>query len=108
MISNGAIAIMEETAKRVGFGYREDYPHRGQSPISAGDWKGSSVAVCVFSNPDNAERYIDECIPRLDALGGCLGSQVVPINALDGYTMFIAVISAVDLVAKSEDGDDWE
>ena len=105
MISNDAIAIMEETAKRVGFGYREDYPHRGKSPISAGDWKGDSVAVCVFNDHAHATRFISECLPQLDTLGDVSGGDVVRIPHASGNDMYVAVISGIDLVAKREVGE---
>ncbi len=101
MISENAITIMEHTAERVGFGNRSDYPHCGKSPISAGDWKGSSIAACVFADRDKADQYIGDCLAELDALGGELTGDVVTVDGAAGTAMYIAIITAYDLVAKN-------
>ena len=102
MISPEAIEIMEKTARIVGFGHRSDYPHLGKSPISAGDWKGDSIAACVFSDPGNARRYLDDCLATLDALGGGLSGEILTVEADSGAILQVAVITATDLVAESE------
>ena len=65
MVSDAAITLMEQIALSVGFGPGEDYPHLGASPISAGNWKGSNVAACVFAYAEHAEKYLDKCLSDL-------------------------------------------
>ena len=100
MISDRAITLMEQTAESVGFGYRPDYPHLGASPLSVGDWKGSSIAACVFADPEHAKEYLDKCLSVLDALGGGLRGDVLTVVPEDGGEMFIAVVTATDLAAR--------
>lgn len=106
MISDRAITLMEQTAGSVGFGYRPEYPHLGASPLSIGDWKGSSIAACVFADRELAEEYLDKCLRALDALGGGLRGDVLTVVLEAGMEMYIAVLTATDLVEASEGSDD--
>ena len=105
MISDRAITLMEQTAEYVGFGRRSDYPHLGASPLSAGDWKGSSITACVFAAPEHAEEYLDKCLRGLGAFGGGLRGEVLTVVLENGMEMYIAVLTATDLVTASEVGD---
>lgn len=40
MITEETLEKMDALARGLGFGRSDDYPHLGQSSISAGDWKG--------------------------------------------------------------------
>ena len=106
LISDNAIKVMETAAKRVGFCHRDDYPHRGNSPISCGDYKGSSIVSCVFAGSDYARKWVDTCLEELDGLGSAVESRVMDFDAAYGDGGAIAVIMAMDLVAKDEIEDD--
>ena len=105
MISDPAIKFMEQTAESVGFGPRPDYPYLGASPLSVADWKGSSIAACVFAYPDHAREYLGKCLRALDALGGGLKGDILTVAPEGSAEMYIAVLTATDLVAKSEISD---
>ena len=102
MITDRAIEHMEQIAQAVGFGSRGDYPHLGATPISAGDWKGDSIAACVFSNRGHAEEYLNRCRSVLTALGDEPTMRVLTVVTPSGNEMYIAVITATDLVEKEE------
>ncbi len=102
MVSDRAIELMEQVAQSVGFGSRSDYPHLGASPISVGDWKGASIAACVFANLMHAQRYRDECLGVLDALGGGLRGDILKVDPQNHSNMYIVVITATDLVGHKE------
>ena len=90
----------------VGFGYRDDYPHLGASPISAADWKGNSIVACVFSEHCRAEQYLDKCRDGLVSLGtdeveGYIYKLPGPGNGvLEGQ--YVAVLIGYDICAASE------
>ena len=105
-ISDRALEHMEKTAQSVGFGVRTDYPFRGPSAISAADWKGNSIACCVFAENKNAEEYLRKSLTELDDLGGGLTGQVLPVPWENGgMELFVAVITAKDLISKAENQD---
>ena len=107
-ISDRALEHMEKTAQSVGFGPRRDYPHRGAAAISAADWKGASIASCVFADIRNAEKYLEESLSGLDSMGDGLKGRILTVPLPwdedgDGSTgLYIAVITASDLVHKSD------
>ena len=110
MISERAIEVLEELARTVGFGRREDYPFVGASPVSAGDWKGDSIAVCVFADREHAEAFQAGCLREL--VGSWTGTacdletRILNTEGADGMEFYIAVVTAVDLSAKSD--PEWE
>lgn len=106
MISDRAITLMEQTAESVGFGPRPDYPYLGASPLSVGDMAGSSISACVFAHPAHAEEYLDKCLRGLDAHGGPVRGYIHRVLLEHGDEMYIAVLTALDLVAASEVSDD--
>ncbi len=103
-ISDRAIEHMEKTAQSVGFGNRNDYPFRGSSAISCGDWKGNSIAACVFADERQAQEYLAKAMPELTGLGADATCWTVPIVAPDFEAGCIAVIAAIDL-CHTDDGD---
>ena len=104
MITNRAIEFMEETARSVGFGSRDDYPHLGASPMSAGDWKGNSVAVCVFTDYERAEKYLVACTDGLIALGSDLKGVVRKLPPPDSWNdgHYLAVLTGIDIAKAIE------
>ncbi len=93
MITDDALEIMDRLAREIGFGRRDDYPHVGQSSISAGDWKGSGIVACVFADTDHASRWLEACTSQLSAIDDLTGT-VVP-HGEHGFC--IAVITGIDL-----------
>ena len=101
-VSDRALEHLEKTAYSVGFGPRSDYPHRGKSPISAADWKGDSVAACVFADFKNASEYLNRSLNELVALSSGLKGEIFEIEGGSRIAMYVAVITAVDLTHLSE------
>ena len=97
MISDDALEVMDRLAREVGFGSRDDYPHLGQSPISAGDWKGLGIVACVFAQRDHARRWLEECKRNLVAFDE-VTTTVVPYSD-DGRC--VAVIAGTDLESRA-------
>ena len=52
--------------------------------------------------PEHAEDYLGTCLVALDALGGGLKGDVLTVSLENGDEMYIAVLTATDLVAASE------
>ena len=105
-ISDRAIEHLEKTAQAVGFGRRDDYPFQGKAAVSAGDWKGCSIASCVFADADQAHEYWEKVQGELGALGSDVQFQTIPIsNDIADYGC-IAVITAIDLVHRDETAPD--
>ena len=103
MITERAIELMEQTALSVGFSSRSDYPHLGDSPLSSGDYKGSSIVSCVFSDRGRAESYLGKCLEVLDSLSGEPRGDILEVVIPEiGEPMFVAVITAYDLVGSDE------
>ena len=102
MISDQAIEVAKQAARSTGFSIRMDCSHLGESPISAGDYKGSSIIACVFSHIDNAKMYLGKCSQRLNALGSDLKTDLLMIPTASGYDMYVAIITGTDIVAVSE------
>lgn len=96
MISDDALELMDRLAREIGFGSRNDYPHLGPSPISAGDWKGSSIVACVFAQDDHARRWVEACKRKLVAVDE-VATTVVPYG--DGGNC-VAVIAGTDLASR--------
>ena len=93
MISDDALELMDRLARQIGFGARDDYPHRGESAISAGDWKGAGIVACVFAHDDHAQRWVQACKENLTAVDD-LKAAVVPHP---GNGLCVAMISGIDL-----------
>ncbi len=93
MISDDALDVMDRLAREVGFGSRDDYPHLGQSPISAGDWQGLGIVACVFAHRDHARRWLETCKSNLVAADE-VTTTVVPYGD-DGRC--VAVTAGTDL-----------
>ena len=102
VISDRAIEHMEMTAQAVGFGPRDDYPYRSASPLSAADWKGHSIAACVFAGKEQAREYLDKALSELDALGSGPKGRILTVSLDYGDERYVAVITAIDLVHASE------
>ena len=93
MITDDALEKMDCLAREIGFGWRDDYPHLGQSPASSGDWKGSGIVACVFADTEHASRWVEACTSELSAAGELTGT-VVP-HGENGFC--IGVITGIDL-----------
>ena len=93
MITDDALKQMDSLAREIGFGSRSDYPHLGQSSISAGDWKGAGIVACVFADTEHASRWVEACTSQLSAIVDLAGT-VVP-HGEHGFC--IAVITGIDL-----------
>ena len=93
MITNDALERMDRLAHEIGFGHRDDYPHRSASAISAGDWKGHSIVACVFAHDSHAQQWAQACKDKLAAVDG-VTATVMPGTA-EGLR--VAVISGTDL-----------
>ena len=91
---------MEKIAWAVGFG--RDGSHLGETSLSGGDWKGSSIAICVFAQPEYAENFLAQCLRVLDAFGDGPKGDVLTVPSAYGGVMYIAVLTAVDLATASE------
>ena len=93
MISDDALELMDRLAREIGFGSRDDYPHLGQSPISAGDWKGLGIVACVFADTEHASRWVEECTSQSSAVDELAGTVVS--HGENGFC--VAVITGIDL-----------
>ena len=93
MIADEALATMDSLAREIGFGRRDDYPHLGQSSISAGDWKGLGIVACVFADTEHASRWVEECTSQLSAIDDLAGT-VIP-HGDNGFC--VAMITGIDL-----------
>ena len=93
MISDEILEMMDSLAREIGFGWRSDYPHLGQSPVSAGDWKGSGIVACVFADTEHASRWVEACTNRLFGVDELAGT-VVPYGE---NGLCVAVITGIDL-----------
>ena len=102
MISYGALEWLRETAQNVGFGPRPDYPYLTASAVSAADWKGESIAIIPFSLKELAHTFVELALGTLDSLGGGPKGEVLKVETPNGRSMYIAVITATDLVHKDE------
>ena len=93
MITDDALQKMDSLAREIGFGWRDDYPHLGQSSISAGDWKGSGIVACVFASTHHATRWVEACTSQLSAIDDLTGTVV----SHGDYGFCVAVITGIDL-----------
>ena len=97
-ISDRALEHLEKTAEGIGFGGRDDYPHVGRGRISAGDWKGASIASCVFADVKHAHEYLRQAIQEMEAMGGDLETEVHEV--VDG--LYVATITCIDMCHKDD------
>lgn len=97
MISEDAPELVDRLAHEIGFGSSDDYPHRGESAISAGDRNGSGIVACVFAHDDHARRWVQACKENLAAVDDREAAVVPhPRNGL-----CVAMISGIEKPSRA-------
>ena len=100
MITKDAIQLMNDLATKVGFSSRSE--HDGPSPVSVGDHKGASIAVCVFHDQERAEKYKECCEHHLVSLAEKLEVAIVPARHDTLDDQFLVTITGYDLCTRAE------
>ena len=80
----------------------------GASRVSAGDWKGDSIAACVFAYPDHADAFCKKVLSSdLTAWGSDeIRHCVFQVETPSGGQVYVAVIAAVDLATTADEEAD--
>lgn len=98
-ISKDAIEVLTTAALDAGYSSLDDYAH------SAGDYKGASTIVCVFNDERLAKQWLDRASAETTDLAGRHHTIVRLYHEPTGAEVYVAVLTAYDLVAKDQIDD---